>query len=131
MSLYYIIYSSIPEKTFRKEDVEALLATARENNERFEITGMLVYLPEIFIQLIEGPKAEILQLYQNIEQDNRHYRVTLLKDGPIRRRSFPDWSMGLDYHDVPLSDLRQSFPVSDDKIFSLFNILDAPPGSGE
>ena len=126
MTLHYIIYSSTPEKTFRKEDVETLLTAARQNNERFAITGMLVYLPELFIQLIEGPKTEIQQLYRNIELDNRHYRVTLLKEGIINQRRFPDWSMGLDYRDVPLSDFRQSFPISDDKVLSLFDILDSP-----
>lgn len=126
MTLHYIIYSSTPEKTFRTEDVETLLTAARQNNERLAITGMLIYLPELFIQLIEGPKTEVLQLYRNIELDNRHYRVTLLKEGIINQRRFPDWSMGLDYRDVPLSDFRQSFPISDDKVLSLFDILDSP-----
>lgn len=87
---------------------------------------MLIYLPDLFIQMIEGPKAEILRLYRNIEQDNRHYRVVLLKEGPVHHRRFPDWSMGVDDHEVPLSDPRQSFLVSDDKVFSLFNLMDMP-----
>ncbi|MBS1527217.1 MAG: BLUF domain-containing protein [Bacteroidetes bacterium] len=124
MDLHYIIYSSTPAKAVTKSDIEQLLLTSRRNNALFGITGMLICLPELFMQFIEGPKENILQLFDNIEKDNRHYNVTVLKEGPLYERHFAGWSMGVDYREMPLKDFQQTFSVFCDEVFSLFNVID-------
>jgi hypothetical protein len=122
--LYYIIYSSTPAKKPGAADIENILVTARAENKRYNVTGMLVCLPDNYIQLIEGPQAAINQLYQNIEQDPRHYRVTILKQGALAQRYFPDWAMAYDTTLGNVTDTEASLEITSDKVCQLFDILD-------
>jgi hypothetical protein len=122
--LYYIIYSSTPAKKSGAADIENILVTARAENKRYNVTGMLVCLPDNYIQLIEGPQATINQLYQNIEQDPRHYRVTILKHGALAQRYFPDWAMAYDTTLSNVTDTEASLEITSDKVCQLFDILD-------
>ena len=117
MDLYYLIYTSIPARPMNEAELQELLHVAREANSRFEITGMLICLPESFTQLIEGPKAHIEQLYDNIQQDKRHFRITTLREGPIRARFFPDWAMAFKQQDM--------IGLKDEKVLQLFDILES------
>ena len=93
MDLYHVIYTSVPSRPMNDAELYDLLLISREANSRFNVTGMLICLPESFTQLIEGPRRNIEQLYTNIQVDKRHLRVTTLREGPIDQRYFPDWAM--------------------------------------
>ncbi|MDP9082127.1 MAG: BLUF domain-containing protein [Bacteroidota bacterium] len=124
--LFHIIYTSTHAQTFSEPDIQKLLIDARENNVSHHVTGMLVCLPQSFIQLIEGPAVAIKQLYANIEKDKRHKDVTLLKSGKINRRSFPNWTMALDMDRFKLTEYDEVFHLTNDKIFDFLNLMDAP-----
>ena len=124
MKYFYLVYSSVPTVKLTDQEIENLLIVARRENEARNITGMLICLPEMYVQLIEGEESHIQQLYENLKKDERHYRVTTLKQGPVEKRFFPEWTMGFDQKDIKLRDLAGSFDVSDQKVFQLFNILD-------
>ena len=123
MGHYFLIYTSVPSRKLTSEEVENLLSASRRTNEIHKITGMLLCLPENYIQLIEGPEKEIRQLYLNLTKDRRHNRVTILKEGIIEKRFFPAWSMGFDQRSVSVKNSDGSFDYSDDKVFELFDIL--------
>lgn len=89
-----ITYASTACKPFLKEDLEDLLHRSRENNAKFNISGLLLYKGGNFMQAIEGPDQAVEQLYFNIQADTTHYNVTTILDEPIHTRSFADWSMG-------------------------------------
>ncbi len=91
--MYFLIYTSYALHT-DGQALKTLLQQAREKNKRQAVTGMLLYLNGIFIQLIEGGQKEVQQLYQAIRKDNRHKEAIVLKEGPIENRYFTDWSMG-------------------------------------
>ncbi|WP_299286045.1 BLUF domain-containing protein [uncultured Mucilaginibacter sp.] len=91
--MYFLIYTSYALQT-NGQALKALLQQAREKNKRQAVTGMLLYLNGIFIQLIEGGQKEVQQLYQTIRKDNRHKEAVVLKEGAIEKRYFTDWSMG-------------------------------------
>ncbi len=55
---------------------------------------MLVYLNSRFLQVLEGEKQEIENLYRKIQADRRHDRVYVLLSGPLGRRNFENWAMG-------------------------------------
>jgi len=118
MELYYLIYTSVPARPMNDAELYDLLAVAREANSRFEVTGMLLCLPESFTQLIEGPQAHIQQLYQNIQRDKRHFRVTTLREGPIDWRFFPDWAMAFKKQHGALD-------LQDEKVLALFDIMES------
>jgi hypothetical protein len=123
MDLYYLIYTSVPARPLKDDELQELLRIAREANMRFEITGMLICLPESFIQLIEGPMAHIEQLYQNIQKDRRHLRVTTLREGLVNQRFFPGWAMALKEQDTSHSYV-DVLSLQDQKVLQLFDILE-------
>ncbi|MEQ8240260.1 MAG: BLUF domain-containing protein, partial [Cyclobacteriaceae bacterium] len=70
--IYYLLYVSHTDNTFSQGELELLLNESRTNNKKFEITGMLIYLKNQFIQILEGEKETVLNLYHKITQDQRH-----------------------------------------------------------
>ena len=88
-------------------DLTALLTQSREKNARLKITGLLIYGKREFLQLLEGNKEDIFDLYNTIVKDKRHQQVNLLWDGAIDDRSFKDWSMAfLNIDDINLEKLK-------------------------
>lgn len=123
MDLYYLIYTSVPARPMDDTELEELLRISREANGRFDVTGILISLPESFTQLIEGPKARIEQLYVNIQKDKRHFRVTTLREGSISQRFFPDWAMAFKKHNIQEFN-GNVLSLQDDKVLQLFDILE-------
>jgi hypothetical protein len=54
----------------------------------------LCFSGEIFLQVLEGGRAQVSQLYNRIAQDPRHRDVVLLSYDEIDERSFAGWAMG-------------------------------------
>ena len=50
-----LVYVSSAVKLLRPEEIEYLLTRARERNEEYGITGVLLYIGGNFMQYIEGP----------------------------------------------------------------------------
>ena len=46
-----------------------------------------------FVQIIEGDKSKITQLYRNIKLDNRHTNVMTLVETATSHTLWDDWSM--------------------------------------
>ncbi|MFO1242721.1 MAG: BLUF domain-containing protein [Rickettsiales bacterium] len=92
--MHTIAYVSTAKLPFSEEALIQLLEKSRDNNKRFEITGMLLYKDGNFMQVIEGPKEAVTDLYRNICADPTHYNVLTLIDQVAEYRSFPDWQMG-------------------------------------
>jgi hypothetical protein len=88
-----LLYTSLAVRKIDANDLSLLLAQSREKNASLGITGLLVYGKREFIQLLEGNKKDIFDLYDTIVKDERHQQVKLLWDGEIEDRSFRDWSM--------------------------------------
>ena len=95
-SLFQLIYESEKTSPMSEEDVRELLRKVRSKNEDLGVTGLLLYAQDRFLQVLEGPEAAILSLYDTIRDDPRHTHVETLHATPITRRTFPDWKMGLE-----------------------------------
>lgn len=93
-NLIYIIYASAATQRFSEEELVELLNSCRQNNKKRSITGMLLYCQEQFIQVIEGPQPDVVQLFENIKTDPRQSSVLKLFEKPIEERCFSQWSMG-------------------------------------
>ena len=92
--LYHLVYVSVASRPLGEHDLLDLLESARTHNAKVGITGMLLFRDGAFMQGLEGPKKEVLELFDRITKDERHDCVIVLSQGPIESRSFPDWSMG-------------------------------------
>jgi acylphosphatase len=89
-----LVYISAARKLFSDQELVALLEKSRANNQRLDLTGMLLYKDGNFMQVLEGPDEAVAQLYRTIEQDPRHHGVMELLRHPVEQREFGQWSMG-------------------------------------
>jgi hypothetical protein len=92
--LVRVVYVSRATQEFSEDELLNMLKNARPRNEEHGISGMLLYSNKNFIQVLEGEKKPIDQLYSNITKDERHKDVKLIDYSEITQRSFPKWSMG-------------------------------------
>lgn len=93
MALYELLYTSAATRPLSNEELVELLNGAREKNSRLGVTGMLVYHDREFMQILEGDKQTVLDLYDVIGADLRHSSPRVFYSGEIANRSFADWTM--------------------------------------
>ena len=94
--LHHLIYVSRAQKLMKPSDNLSLLAASKEYNSTHQISGVLVYKSKTFVQLIEGPRREVQNLYRKIRKDNRHTEIQTLLNEPTYNRYYPE--PGLEFH---------------------------------
>lgn len=87
-----LIYSSRPFG-YDLNMLAAILATSRQRNTRDDITGALICRSDIFLQLLEGPRALVTATYARIRADDRHLDIVKHVAVDVEERLFPDWAM--------------------------------------
>ncbi len=92
--LIHIVYVSFSERELTEKELEELLVDIRKRNKLQKVTGLLLYKDGAFIQLIEGKTNTIQNLFERIKNDKRHSNIVLLLEESIKKRAFPDWTMG-------------------------------------
>ncbi|PSR52622.1 blue light sensor protein [Adhaeribacter arboris] len=92
--MHHIMYMSTALVLVQEEELTAMLTQYRRNNLRDNITGMLLYSGEHYVQLIEGAEEALRKLFAKICQDYHHTNLIKLADGSISQRVFENWSMG-------------------------------------
>jgi hypothetical protein len=92
--MYRLVYVSAAVGSPTRADLLALLAKAREKNDRLGITGLLLFKDGDFIQLLEGERPAVREVFDAIQADPRHSGVIVLLEGEAEGRLFADWSMG-------------------------------------
>ena len=91
--MYQLTYSSISRQGLKLEDFENILETAKEKNFVKNITGCLIYHNGYFVQILEGAKEDVVEIFEEIKNDNRHHTVQLLWDNDVDNRLFEEWNM--------------------------------------
>ena len=92
-----LVYYSEASPNLTSEDISDILETARDFNSKNSITGCLLYHNSEFLQVLEGKKKIVLDLFTSIKKDKRHSSVTLIATDNINEKKFSDWSMT--YHE--------------------------------
>lgn len=113
--LHQVIYSSTPFG-YDGASLNNILLDARRNNERDGVTGALICRRDIFLQLLEGPKAKVMACVARINPDDRHVDMKVHVSGPIDARLFGDWAM---LHDPAQSVIWTPEQVADGVLDSL------------
>ena len=88
------VYASRAASNLTNRMVEDILEASRSHNPASGITGILCYSGDVFIQVLEGGRDEVCELYNAIVRDGRHSNVRLLVFEEIRERKFCNWTMG-------------------------------------
>ena len=92
MQLFRLIYCSQPFG-YDLPMLNGILADAKTYNPPNNITGALICREDIFLQLLEGPKENILLTYSKILNDDRHLNIKVLLEEFCENRIFPQWHM--------------------------------------
>jgi len=90
-----LIYVSAAIDGFQSSDLNEILETSRKNNLSNGITGVLCFDGHRFLQIIEGPRPDIKNLYDAIKRDTRHRQIELIHFDVIEERTFSRWKMAL------------------------------------
>lgn len=88
------LYASRPVSTFTGADLARILEQSRNNNPRLGLTGLLCVSENLFIQVLEGGRDEVCELFNAIARDDRHQHLRLLSYEEIGERQFGTWAMG-------------------------------------
>lgn len=92
--MFQLVYASTAAREMTSSDLETLLRAARKKNDRLDVTGMLLYRDEHFVQVLEGREHTVRRLYDTIRSDDRHTHVITLRERLVEEREFPSWTMG-------------------------------------
>jgi len=88
------VYASRSADPISKQMLGSILDVSRRRNQERGITGFLCISGDIFIQVLEGGRDAISELFVKIASDPRHDHVRLLAYEEIPQRKFGNWSMG-------------------------------------
>ncbi|MET4692813.1 BLUF domain-containing protein [Endozoicomonas lisbonensis] len=93
--MHLIIYTSryTGEASQITDDLRTITQTAKNNNPALNITGLLFYHNQQFMQIIEGEKPDLEGLMKVVTADPRHKEVIRIVDQEVPERGFSDWNM--------------------------------------
>ena len=92
--LVRLLYASRPAQGHEPAVLDAILEQSRQHNPVHGISGILCFSQSLFMQVLEGGRDEVCELFNRIVRDDRHQHVRLLCYDEIRERRFANWTMG-------------------------------------
>lgn len=92
--LHRLTYFSSASEEMSEAQLESILEAARDNNPRHGVTGLLLYHDLRFFQALEGPRAQVEEVFKLIAKDRRHKGCLVLESRAVETRIFDRWSMG-------------------------------------
>jgi hypothetical protein len=93
--LFQLVYVSRSRGSLSDDDLRAIQSEAVKRNGPLGVTGVLLYSGGCFLQLLEGPRKAISEVYGKISTDPRHHRPSVLYFEPAETRLAQAWSMGV------------------------------------
>lgn len=110
MDHYALLFVSDLAPNAPSDTISGIARQARSNNERTDITGLLVFDGKHFVQVMEGPQQAVVSTADLMKTDRRHERMEVLHSAAqTRPRRFPHWRLGylvLDLQEFGLEGLR-------------------------
>jgi hypothetical protein len=103
-----LLYTSRAVDKIDERLLKSILDRSRANNLDHGITGVLCVHQggNVFLQVLEGSRSAVNDLYCNIVRDPRHRDVTLLDYAEVDERRFAGWRMGsIDLNKVNVSSI--------------------------
>lgn len=100
--LLRLVYAS---RMYAPIDVEQVAKAAAVANASKGITGLLLCDGEFFLQVLEGPRNVVSELFLKIARDPRHSGVQLVEASEVPALSYPNWGMGV------IADVRKSATI--------------------
>jgi hypothetical protein len=92
--LVRLLYASRPAAPLTATLIDAILTQSQDGNQAKGITGILCFSDDLFLQVLEGGRDEVCELFNAIVRDTRHEHVRILSYEEIPERRFGGWTMG-------------------------------------
>jgi hypothetical protein len=93
MMTYQVAYSSQATEPMTAAGLEQILRDARAGNQARKVTGALIYVEGVFLQILEGDRDVVRALMANIARDSRHGSVKTFYEAEVEAPTFGTWSM--------------------------------------
>jgi adenylate cyclase len=93
--LLRVKYVSRFARPLSPRDVDAIVTNAQRRNAPLGITGVLLAFGEVFMQILEGPLANVPPVLARIERDPRHRDLVVIRRQEVELPLFGGWSMRL------------------------------------
>lgn len=97
LSLFQLVYVStinVPESE-QEQALKDIILKAQKYNEKNDLTGMLFFTGQYFVQYLEGDRGKVSATFEKILLDDRHMNVQVAYADNRTKRQFPHWSMSL------------------------------------
>ncbi len=91
--LVRLLYSSEAAGPVSSKLLDDILSQSRRHNPELGVTGMLCVADATFIQVLEGGRDEVCEIYNAIVRYARHQKIRLLSYEEISERKFGAWTM--------------------------------------
>jgi hypothetical protein len=88
-----IVYISTAKINLSRAEVEVMLTRARARNLQNDVTGLIFFNGQRFLQALEGEEAVVRRTYARIAANPNHFAMVLLSERQIDRREFGPWAM--------------------------------------
>lgn len=83
--------------------VRNIAETSAAHNRASDVTGSLLFVDGVFIQILEGPPDEVEKTFERICCDFRHVDLRLIDLTSVSERLFEEWDMACLYEDQETS----------------------------
>lgn len=118
-TLAAVVYRSRADGRLSPGRLGELLETARTRNARENLSGLLLYDGEHFLQWLEGPAQGVDRVWSSIQADDRHSNIELLGRPRLPVRLFRGWEMGLAGHTRSIAEGVDDVVLVDQGYFDL------------
>jgi hypothetical protein len=92
--LVRLLYASRAASALTSAKIDTIVEQSHRNNPPRGITGLLCFVDDIFVQVLEGGRDAVSELFMKIAADDRHHSMRLLSFTEIGERRFGHWHMG-------------------------------------
>lgn len=95
--MYRLIYlSTATQDKMGYSDLVDLLAKSQYTNRTIDVSGILLHKDGEFIQVLEGEKKTVLDLFEKIKLDKRHTNIIIFYEKEIDKKYFEGYFMAFD-----------------------------------
>jgi len=122
--LKQLVYRSQSISYVNETCLDKITSDSLPFNERYNITGVLLFDGEYFFQVIEGESEHVDVLFERIKIDRRHNNVMKVTEIIVPKRDFGDWHLRA----LPVSEESSCYWLPPDltlnresRIFALLN----------
>jgi hypothetical protein len=98
--IFQLVYISRAHENICYSDIDRILESARLHNRQNNLTGLLIFKDEHFLQIIEGEQSKVMETFGRIVKDRRGHHVRVLTESFGESRIFNRWPLA--FHDADI-----------------------------